>query len=46
VQLAENIEEQLKVIKDVLLGTKTTPGVLEEKRAEIQAEKRKLSQIK
>jgi hypothetical protein len=36
VQLAENIEEQLKVIKDVLLGTKTTPGVLEEKRAELQ----------
>jgi hypothetical protein len=36
VQLAENIEEQLKVIKDVLLGTKTTPGVLEEKRTELQ----------
>jgi hypothetical protein len=36
VQLAENIEGQLKVIKDVLLGTKTTPGVLEEKRAELQ----------
>jgi len=36
VQLAENIEEQLQVIKDVLIGTQTTPGVLEEKRAELQ----------